>query len=62
MALLDEEEIRSVMGGYLVQETSFSKANDEELEVVTKRKPSKGELNNLIFLWKVVKHVKSNGP
>ena len=59
-ALLDEEEIRSVMGGYLVQETSFSKANDEELEVVTKRKPSKGELNNLIFLWKIVKHVKSN--
>ena len=28
--------------------------------MVTKRKPSKGELNNLIFLWKVVKHVKSN--
>ncbi len=58
--LLDEEEIRSVMGGYLVQETSFSKPNHEELEVVTKRKPSKGELNNLIFLWKIVKHVKSN--
>ena len=59
-ALLDKEEIRSVIGGYLVQETSISKANNEELEVVTKRKPSKGELNNLIFLWKIVKHVKSN--
>ena len=58
--LLDKEEIRSVIGGYLVQETSISKANDEELEVVTKRKPSKGELNNLVFLWKIVKHVKSN--
>ena len=59
-ALLDEEEIRSVIGGYLVQETSISKSNDEELKVVTKRKPSKGELNNLVFLWKIVKHVKSN--
>ena len=59
-ALLDKEEIRSVIGGYLIQETSISKANDEELEVVTKRKPSKGELNNLVFLWKIVKHVKSN--
>ncbi|MDC3090359.1 bifunctional phosphoribosylaminoimidazolecarboxamide formyltransferase/IMP cyclohydrolase [Paracoccaceae bacterium] len=59
-ALLDEEEIRSVIGGYLVQETSISKANDEELEVVTRRKPTKEELNNLVFLWKIVKHVKSN--
>ena len=58
--LLDEEEIRSVIGGYLVQETSISKINDEELKVVTKRKPSKVELNNLVFLWKIVKHVKSN--
>ena len=59
-ALLDLEEIRSVIGGYLVQQTSISRANYEGFEVVTKRKPSKGELNNLIFLWKVVKHVKSN--
>ena len=59
-ALLNIEEVRSVIGGYLVQETSISKSNDEELKVVTKRKPSKGELNNLVFLWKIVKHVKSN--
>ena len=59
-SLLDEEEIRSVIGGYLVQETSISKANFEELEVVTKRKPSSEELKNLVFLWKIVKHVKSN--
>ena len=25
-----------------------------------KRKPSKGEFHNLVFLWKIVKHVKSN--
>ncbi len=58
--LLDQEEIRSVIGGYLIQETSISTVKDEELKVVTKRKPRKTELNNLIFLWKIVKHVKSN--
>jgi phosphoribosylaminoimidazolecarboxamide formyltransferase/IMP cyclohydrolase len=59
-SLLDEEEVRSVIGGYLVQETSISKPNEEEFKVVTKRKPSIGEFKNLVFLWKVVKHVKSN--
>ena len=58
--LLDKEEVRSVIGGYLVQETSLSKFHDEEFKVVTKRKPSKREFNNLVFLWKIVKHVKSN--
>ena len=58
--LLEKEEVRSVIGGYLVQETSISKPNEEELKVVTKRKPSKAEFNNLVFLWKIVKHVKSN--
>ncbi len=59
-ALLEKEEVRSVIGGYLVQETSLSKPNKEEIKVVTKRKPSKKDFNNLVFLWKIVKHVKSN--
>ena len=59
-AFLDKEEVRSVLGGYLIQETSLSKPNHEEIKVVTKRKPSKRDFNNLVFLWKVVKHVKSN--
>ena len=58
--LLDTEEVRSVIGGYLVQETSLSKLNAEEFKVVTKRRPSKKEFDNLVFLWKIVKHVKSN--
>ena len=32
----------------------------EELEVVTKRKPSEEELRDLMFCWKVAKYVKSN--
>lgn len=58
--LLDEEEVRSVIGGYLVQETSIGQYNQEEFTVVTKKRPSKGEFKNLVFLWKIVKHVKSN--
>ncbi len=58
--LLDKEEVRSVLGGYLLQETSLSKPNQETIKVVTKRKPSKRDFNNLVFLWKIVKHVKSN--
>ena len=58
--LLDEEEVRSVIGGYLVQETSIGQSNQEEFTVVTKKRPSKGEFKNLVFLWKIVKHVKSN--
>ena len=58
--LLDTEEVKSVIGGYLVQETSLSKLNEDEFKIVSKRKPSKKEFNNLVFLWKIVKHVKSN--
>src|SRR5690554_7164243 len=32
----------------------------DDLKVVTKRKPTEAELNDLIFAWKVAKFVKSN--
>ena len=47
--LLDQEEVRSVIGGYLMQETSIGQSNQEEFRVVTKRKPSKVEFKNLVF-------------
>jgi len=34
--------------------------NTETIRVVTKRKPTAEELEDLIFAWKVVKHAKSN--
>ena len=55
-----DKDIRKVLGGVLVQ----SRNNDllkDELRVVTKRKPSEKELEDLIFAWRAVKHVKSNG-
>ena len=51
-------DLRSVCGGVLVQDADL----DGELttSVVTKRRPTKAELNAMLFGWRVVKHVKSN--
>ncbi len=51
-------EMRKVLNGYLVQEKSG--AAQEKRNVVTKRKPTEEEEKSLEFVWKVVKHVKSN--
>ncbi len=51
--------VRSLAGGYLVQERD-AETTGEKLEVVTKRTPTKQEMNDLIFAFTVCKHVKSN--
>src|SRR6202790_1885016 len=51
-------DIRSVTGGLLVQDADG--ANQVPQNVVTNRKPSKAELEAMLFGWRVVKHVKSN--
>ncbi len=50
---------RSLSGGFLVQSRDNGVIADE-MKVVTKRKPSKEELADLIFAFTVAKHVKSN--
>jgi phosphoribosylaminoimidazolecarboxamide formyltransferase/IMP cyclohydrolase len=51
-------DIRSVTGGLLVQEADGG--NQIPQNVVTNRKPTKAELEAMLFGWRVVKHVKSN--
>ncbi len=51
---------KSVAGGMLVQNRDNGSVDDLELKVVTKRQPSKAELNDLRFAFRVAKHVKSN--
>lgn len=55
-----EWNITTVEGGMVVQESDIHSLNVEDLEVVTTRQPSEEELKQLLFGWKVVKHVKSN--
>jgi phosphoribosylaminoimidazolecarboxamide formyltransferase/IMP cyclohydrolase len=51
-------DLRSVCGGMLVQDADID--GEVTPKVVTKRKPTKAELNAMLFGWRVVKHVKSN--
>ena len=53
-------DIRSVVGGLLVQERDADQFVDLASRVVTKRKPTEGELAAMIFGWRIAKHVKSN--
>ena len=52
-------DVKKINGGVIVQ-TIDSKLLDE-YEVVTNRKPTEKELEDLMFTWKIVKYVKSNG-
>ncbi|MCB2115436.1 MAG: bifunctional phosphoribosylaminoimidazolecarboxamide formyltransferase/IMP cyclohydrolase [Rhodobacteraceae bacterium] len=51
---------RQVSGGFLVQDRDNGFVRAADLKVVTKRAPTKAELADLLFAWKVAKHVKSN--
>ncbi len=53
-------DIRSVSGGLLVQSKDSVQISKEELKIVTSRQPSPVEIEAMMFLWKVAKHVKSN--
>ena len=52
--------LRSVQGGLLVQEDDVLQVKQEDLKVVTDRTPTPEEMEQLLFGWKVEKHVKSN--
>lgn len=54
------QTIRTVAGGYLVQNRDNGIVTLDDLEIVTKRKPSEQELQDLLFAFTVCKHVKSN--
>jgi phosphoribosylaminoimidazolecarboxamide formyltransferase/IMP cyclohydrolase len=52
--------LRSVAGGYLLQSRDNGRVRAEQLKAVTKRAPTPDELADLIFAFRVAKHVKSN--
>ncbi len=54
------QEIRSVVGGVLVQDRDRTLGNVKDFKVVTKRQPTPAEWDAMLFGWKVGKHVKSN--
>ncbi len=53
-------DFRKVKGGFLVQTADAVPEGNIKLNTVTKRKPTKAEIADLLFAWRAVKHVKSN--
>jgi phosphoribosylaminoimidazolecarboxamide formyltransferase/IMP cyclohydrolase len=53
-------EVRSVVGGLLVQERDDAELKEPERHVVSARPPTAEEMKAMLFGWRVVKHVKSN--
>ena len=56
----DKKILKSVYGGYLVQDRDQFIIDESELKTVTSNKPNSEQMRDLIFAFKVVKHVKSN--
>ncbi|PCI51989.1 MAG: bifunctional phosphoribosylaminoimidazolecarboxamide formyltransferase/inosine monophosphate cyclohydrolase [Alphaproteobacteria bacterium] len=54
------QTIKSVAGGYLLQGRDNGKVTLDDLKVVTERRPTEQELQDLLFAFTVCKHVKSN--
>lgn len=54
-------DLKKVNGGLIVQTIDSKLLPEEELQVVTKVAPSKEQMEDLLFAWKMVKFVKSNG-
>jgi len=55
-----EPDVKPVMGGLLVQDRDLDLEDRAEMSVVTERKPTRHEWEELGFAWKVCKHVRSN--
>jgi len=53
-------EHRYIEGGLLVQDSDVSVITEIELKTVTEKEPTKSGLADMLFSWKVLKHVKSN--
>jgi phosphoribosylaminoimidazolecarboxamide formyltransferase/IMP cyclohydrolase len=55
-----ELQLKPILGGMLVQESDTHELCESDLKVATKRAPTADEIRDLMFAWKVAKHVKSN--
>lgn len=54
-------DYRKVVGGMLAQDRDISRLdNASKLKVVSEREPTENEIRDMLFAWRVTKHVKSN--
>ena len=60
IARASRQQLRTVLGGVLVQELDDQPVDESGWQVVSKRQPTPQELEDLRFAWKLVRHVRSN--
>ena len=53
-------DIRQISGGFLVQEEDYYTDNEFKPRTVSKRKSTHEELKDMLFAWRIIKHIKSN--
>jgi phosphoribosylaminoimidazolecarboxamide formyltransferase/IMP cyclohydrolase len=58
--MFGDPEVKQVTGGLLVQDRDTERDDREAMEVVTERKPTDKEWQDVLFAWRVARHVKSN--
>lgn len=56
----EERHVRSVAGGLLIQHADRSRILPENCKTVTKKQPTKAQIDAMLFAAQIVKHVKSN--
>ncbi len=54
-------DFRRVEGGLLVQDSDFITEEELNPRTVTEREPTEAERRDLLFAWRAVRHIKSNG-
>jgi phosphoribosylaminoimidazolecarboxamide formyltransferase/IMP cyclohydrolase len=54
------ETIKTIAGGFLVQAADTALKNSEEWQIVSEKQPTDAQIAEMLFAWKVVKHIKSN--
>jgi phosphoribosylaminoimidazolecarboxamide formyltransferase / IMP cyclohydrolase len=60
LATGSKQVVKQIAGGFLVQMADDVAADATQWQVVTDRQPSPAQLEELLFAWRVCRHVKSN--
>lgn len=54
------EDVKKIRGGYLVQDGDIFEISEKDFKVVTKKKPTKKHIEDLLFAWNIAQVSKSN--
>jgi phosphoribosylaminoimidazolecarboxamide formyltransferase / IMP cyclohydrolase len=56
----ETETVRIIAGGMLVQHSDSQPVQPETWQVVTKKQPTPAQMQEMLFAWKICRHIKSN--